>query len=305
MEIKTLGQLIQHLAKKAGMDTADTNLVNVLSNAELSKITLHSDFVKGLDENLLSLTQAKDNHPDIGNVYKAQALNGFDKKMDEIAAEAGLDDAANEELKGIKNSYKRFEVLNTKLKEKIAAENKGKGAEDKSALQKQVDELLEKLRNADSATTAKVAEVESLRKADKIGFELRSALMGIATIYDDLPPKAKQATLDALITNALQDKDAEFDFDEQGAFILRKKDGSNLMESGHSKYTPQKFIDEILAQNKVLKVAQPPKTQNGNESSNNPQRTITANQNGPQGNNQTANINRKLREAAALAGSTS
>src|SRR5690349_6773639 len=139
MEIKNIGQLIQHLATKAGVPPTDPNLINILSNAELTKVTLHSDLVKALDENLLSVDAATDNHPVIGPKYKAQALNAVDKKLEALMDEFGLDDAAKNELKGVKSSYDRLDKLGAKLKELATKKEGADSNKDKTALQKQID----------------------------------------------------------------------------------------------------------------------------------------------------------------------
>lgn len=255
MEIKNLGQLLQHLATKAGVATTDPNLINILSNAELTKVTLHSDLVKALDENLLSVDAATDNHPVIGPKYKAQALNAFDKKMEAVIEELGLDDTAKAELKGVKSSYERFEKLSATLKslsEKKADPDASKA--DKNALQKQIDDLLGQMKSEKSVYEQKLSDLEATRVLDKIGFEKRSLYGPMKTIYDGLDVAIKATSIDAIINKALQEKEAEFAYDDSGVFIVRKKDGTNLVGANHTKYTPQTLVDEILANNKILAV---------------------------------------------------
>jgi hypothetical protein len=254
MEIKNLGQLLQHLATKAGIDSKDQNLINLLSSSELTKITLHSDLVKGFDENLLSVEAATDNHPVIGPKYKALALNPFDQKMQAIMDELGLSDEDKAELKGVRSSYERFEKLGAKLKELTTKKDNADTAKDKNALQKQIDELLGKLQAEKKAFEEQLQVEKAGRITDKINFEKRSLYGAVKTIYDSLDPSIRATSLDAVISKALQDKDAEFAYDDQGNFLIRKKDGTNLVGANHTKYTPQAFIDEVLAQNRILAV---------------------------------------------------
>lgn len=256
MEIKNLGQFIQHLATKAGVQLDDKNLINILSNSELTKITVNSDLVKAMDENLLSVDDATNNHPLIGSKYKAQALNALDKRVLELASELTLSDDELEELKKPINSYKKLEFVIGKLKEaKPAKGDKG----DKDALQKQVDDLLKKLQDKDKEHADALQKASDERIADKVGFEKHSNYGKLKTIYDELPESIRESSIDSVIKNALQEKGAEFAYDEKGAFIIRQKDGANLVGANHKAYTPQSFIDEILAQNKILKVAETPK----------------------------------------------
>ena len=339
MDIKNLGQLVQVLATKAGIDNADMHLVNVLSNSELSRISLHGDIAKSMSENLLSLEEAKSNHPQIGNVYKAQALNGFDKKMDEVAAAAGLDEATMVALKGVKNSYKRFEMLvegiqNSKAKSQKDGQSTSslsfpQGIHNDTNNTNFKDEIpygndkgdgvvtdTEDTSNSNASTTSnnlpttsnnaetydqRIAELQALRKQDRVQYELRAMLVKMPTIYDELPVKARHAALNAIIKHALQESNAAFDFDEQDAFTIRvngEGNGANtLLGEG---VMPQLFIDMVLAQNKILRVAMPQRIPGNDESEGKAftPRTITANPNGPQGHNQVASLNRRMREQA-------
>jgi hypothetical protein len=290
-EIKNLGQLISHLATKAGVSKDDQNLINVLSNAELSKVNVHSDLINALDNNLLSIDVAKDNHPEISKVYKAQALNAFDKNLETAISDAGFTEDEVTELKGIKNTYGRFEKVVAMLKEKKAATpNK----EDKSALQKQVDELIANMKKLEEGKDAEIARLKAQNAIDKVSYEVRDLLRGKKTIYDNLPAATRAASLSVLIENALKEKDAELVFDDKGAFTIQKKDGSAYLGANHSRYTPESFIDEILANNKVIAV----NPQNPPKNPDTPPRVIDGDGE-PKGNNQVANINRKNREAMA------
>jgi len=72
------------------------------------------------------------------------------------------------------------------------------------------------------------------------------------------------ATMEALINNALQDKNAELTTDEQGNLLLMSKDGSNVFGSNHVQLTPQSFLDQSFAP--ILKVATTPAAQQQRQS---------------------------------------
>lgn len=288
MEIKNLGQLFQHLAAKAGVDPNDQNLINALSSSELSKISLHSDLVKSIDENLLSVTTAKDNHPNIKNHYHAQALNALDKKLDTIVQELGLSDEDADAIGKEKNSYKRLDLVLSKVQEKKSTA----GSEDKSALQRQVEDLARQLKEADNLRATEVGKVEALRKSDKISYELRSMFGATKTVYDGLSQIARNTALMTVIAQRLQEEDVVFDFTDTDEFTIRKKDGTTYLGANHEKITPQMFIDSTLAQNKILAVSEELSIQDNPELPEQPT-TVRAGKNTPDGNNQTASINRR------------
>lgn len=259
MEIKNIGQLIQHLATKSGIDPNDKNLINLLSNSELTKQPVHSDFVKAIDENLLSIDAATDNHPLIGSKYKAQALNAFDKKMLQIMDELELDEDDKAALTGIQSSYKRFETLAAKIKELNAAKANATDKSDKAALQKQIDELQKQLKAATESVAAKEAEFGTKLNDVKTDYLFKSKLAGKKTIFDQLPEDLRHSSVMAAISKALQEKDAKVVYDEKGNPTLQKSDGSKLYGANHTLITLDDLIDTSLAQNKILVVAEPPK----------------------------------------------
>ncbi|MBK7882499.1 MAG: hypothetical protein IPJ81_00655 [Chitinophagaceae bacterium] len=255
MEIKNLGQLINHLATKAGIPFDDQHLKDILSNAELTKVTLHSDLVKALDENLLSVDAAGDNHPTIGAKYKSQALNAFDKVMARVIDELGLDEATKTELIGERNSYKRFETIAAKIKDLKNEKSNAGSKEEKTVLQKQIDELVEALRIAKSEKDNEKTKYEELRTKDQIDFKLRAALSGVKTIFDQLDPEVRYTSLITVINKELQNYEAELKYDEKGNLQPSKKDGSKLLGSNHTPITLQSLIDTSLTNNKLLAVS--------------------------------------------------
>lgn len=260
MEIKNIGQFLQHFATKAGIDVNDKNLISLLSNAELTKVPVHSDLVKALDENLLSIDAATDNHPTISAHYKAQSLNPFDKKMQALIDELELDEESKTLLTGTRSSYKRFETLSDKIKELMAAKSTAANSTDKNALQKQIDDLQLKLKTATESLTGKDAEFATKLSEAKVEFALRESLGSRKTIFDNLSADIRHSSLISVVNKALQDKDAQLSYDDKGNLQLLKKDGTKLYGANHTLITLDELIDSSLAQNKLLVVAEPAKT---------------------------------------------
>lgn len=256
MEIKNLSQFIQYLATKAGIKPEDQNLVDILSHADLTKINVNSEFVNSIDENLLNIDAALDQHPKIRAKYTSEILNPFDNKMISVLDELGIDDAAKEEFKSIKSTYKRFESVISKIKDLKDAKAATTNNADKQALQSQIDKLQGDLREAKSATEAARAEYEQKLTADRIDFRLRNAISGVKTTIDTLPEDVRNDTILNIIQKHLQVNDAELRFDERGELQPYKKDGSKLYGANHTLITLQSLIDSQLAQNKLLQVSQ-------------------------------------------------
>lgn len=271
--METLVQFLERLATKAGVAAADPNLAALIANPALAQVSIPAELVSGIDNNILSLAQAADNHPALKRQYHAQVLNAFDKRIDAIMKEAGLAPEVIANLEKETNTYNRFDQLTAAIKEASVAAGKSKGSpEDKTLLQKQVEDLLAQLKTQKESAQAELATVTEARQKDRVSFELSKVLGSVKTVFDDLPAEARQAALESLITRALQDSEASFNFDENNSLVLKGAGDTAVVGANNVKYTPQTFIEEKLAQNKVLKVAEATPTTtstNGNNSGNN------------------------------------
>lgn len=246
-----IGELINNLAQKAGIATDNAELKSLLASPELANITVPDVLVTSIDSGLLSIDAAKNNHPDIKKKYFADAYDGMDKQLIALVANDTFDQADLDEIKAEKSTSKKAELIVSKLK---AAKSQAKGADK--------DEINRQLAAAHEMARLAKAEVETVKNSyeNKIqDIQLKAAVKAVfgnyKTIYDELPPAVKTATLEALINQGLQDKNAELKTDEHGNLQLVSKDGSNVFGDNHVQLTPQSFLDKTFAP--VLKKVAP------------------------------------------------
>lgn len=246
-----IGELINNLAQKAGIATDNAELKSLLASPELANITVADALVTSIDSGLLSIDAAKNNHPDIKKKYFADAYDGMDKQLIALVANDTFDQADLDEIKAEKSTSKKAELIVSKLK---AAKSQAKGA-DKDEINRQLAAAHEMARLAkaevETVKNSYENQIQDIRKQAAI-----TAVFGnYKTIYDDMAPAIKKATLEALINQGLQDKNAELKTDEHGNLQLVSKDGSNVFGDNHVQLTPQSFLDKTFAP--VLKKVAP------------------------------------------------
>lgn len=238
----TANDLVKKLMAKAG----------VAYDGDLAAIP--DDIASSVDNSLLTIAAATNNHPDVKKVYFAQAYNGLDAEINGLITEFALSDEVKNEIAAAGGSTKKAVTLVRKIKElseKAAPADK----EDKKKLSDQIVELNNKLAAEIQKQTNLKTEYDNQLQQIKIKTKLGSMINGYKTVFDELDPVAKESAIDALLNKALQDSDAEFKFDEKGSLSLIKKDGTNLFGDNHTLVTPQSFIDKSLS--KILKVTDP------------------------------------------------
>jgi hypothetical protein len=214
----TATDLLKKLFAKAGV-TFDGDLAQEIPD----------EVATSLDNSLLTIEAALNNHPKVKKKYFAEAYNGLDAELESAANEFGLDDALRAELKAEPSSTKRAVALARKIKE-LESSKQGADSGKTTTLQAQINELHTKLADQVKREGELKSTYEGQIKGIHIQSKLDNLLSGYKTVYDELPSEAKQAAIKALLTKELQDSDAEFTFDERGGLSLVKKDGTKILK---------------------------------------------------------------------------
>lgn len=256
-----LKEFLSALAKKAGYDIESDAAKPFF--AGLPDVEVPDDVNTGIDRSLISLSEAKNNFPDIKNHYYKSALDGVDNELKTLMQDFNLDDALKQEILGEKSSYKRVPMLARKLVELERQKAAAAGGKDKSEIQKQIDSLQAELLTAKTTLENEKKSFESQRLQDKINLKKNVLFSGLKTIHDELDPDIKYGILDTLVNRALQDSSAKLTLDDNGNLQLLRSDGTNFFGENHQQLKPNQFIEQVLAKNKQIKVTPTNGQQNG------------------------------------------
>lgn len=281
---KTVAEFLTMLATKAGVKIDDEKIKPLLAAPELAGVTIPDELVTPIDNGLLSIASARNNHPDLKNHYFSQAYDGLDKELDRFVEEAGVPEEVKTEIKAEKSSTKRAVLIANKIRE-LEQKKANSGQGEKAELQKQIDSLHAELRTEKEGIKKIRQEYEQKLKDKDMAYNLRNVLTKYKTIYDELPVQVKDITLKALIENELQADSAVLSVDESGQLIIRKKDGSNLFGEDNRVFTPETWLDKTMSRNKILVVNDPNQNQNSNNSNSGGGNSGANNMRHPQNNN--------------------
>ncbi len=165
-----LNETITTVFRKLGVDTSTAEMQALIGNASLASIEVPEIVSTKLAGEFFTKESALQ-HPDIRSAIRAEALNAVDKEVKELGQKFGLDDETMKAIEAEQKSGKRYALLVDKvadLKEKSALAT----GKDKDALNKQIEKLNAEILAAKTDGDTRVANVEKLRKTDKIGWEL-------------------------------------------------------------------------------------------------------------------------------------
>jgi hypothetical protein len=281
-------EFVTQLAKKAGFDTT-TDTAKAFFDG-LPDTEVPEDIHKGIDNALISLTEAKNNYPELKNHYTKQALDGMDKEFLTLVEDFQLDEQTRNEVLAEKSTYKRGPLLTRKIVELERKKLSSTTGKDKQEIQKQIDDLQSQLKSTKEAAENERKTFENQRLQDRINNKKNVFFSGVKTIHDELDPETRYTIIDSQIQKELQDRQAKFALDEQGNVVLMRNDGTNFFGENHQQVKPLQFIEQVLAKNKQLKVTDPPGP-NGTKPQNGAQPASTSS-NGTKEQSQSAVINR-------------
>lgn len=238
-------------AQKAGID------INLPENKAyfdaLPDVDVPETVVTGIDNSLISIQDAKNNHPDIKAHYFVQALNSVDSTLEDVMKGGDFADSDRAAVKNERSTYKRLELVLNKINQ--AADNKIKNANPGSkAHQQEIDALQTQLRDKTAAMEAAAAQ----HAADLLSYRIQTqkgilfAKGAMPTIYDALPEDIRQSSLNHAADIELAKKGLKLGFDENGQAILQKADGSNYYGADNRIVSPQKFFESAFSESKII-----------------------------------------------------
>lgn len=265
---KSVQEFLTILLNKAGAKVDDEAIKTALSTPELANLQIPDELITPIDNGLLSLKDAKNNHPEVKNHYFSQAYDGLDKELSRFMDEHKLPDELKTELLGEKSSTKRAVLLAAKIKN-LEEQKASSGKGEKDTLQQEINRLNAELRAEKDKEAAIRAEHKKEITQVQMNHHLGTLLGSYKTKFDELPANVKESTLKAIINSSLAADSAELTVDDAGQLILRKKDGTNFFGEDNRLLDPKSWVEKILARDKILVVNDQNQNNNSGNGANN------------------------------------
>jgi|GEM_PF-6424365 len=264
----TVGDFLAKLISKGGGNPADEKYKIFFGNAELVKAEVPDEVATAIDNGLISIADAKNNHPILKNHYYTQALNGVDDKIKTLMEKWEAPEDIRNAVTAERNTYNRVPLL---LEQMMEIERKKLTANkpDLAALNKEKEELHKQILTEKNRADAAEKDFESKYKDLRIQQKQRGMYTGLKTVYDNLDEDTRDITFNTLINKGLQDNNATFTLDDNNNLVLLKKDGTNYYGENNQQVNAKQFIEQIFSRNKLLVTNQPPPANGANGGVNN------------------------------------
>lgn len=257
-------KLSDHFSKqfvKAGVDVTTDAAKAFLEAMGTVTTEIPDDMATGIDNRFITIDAAKNNHPDIKFHYTKQALDTIEKTygpaLDELQIPQDLRDQINQE----QSTFKRVPLFMKAIKE-LESKKANATKPEMAKITEQIDTLNAQLR-AEKETTKKIQDEFAQKEKDMRISNVWTRMIGNQkTVFDHLDPDLKADAIMTMINKNLQLTNGKVDFDDNGNFVLLKKDGMNYFDSSNTPMNPQQFFDGLLSRNKILvTTATPPQGQ--------------------------------------------
>ncbi len=261
----SLQAFMHKLGKAAGL-SPETNeaFKTILANEALASIEVDTTMENVIMTNLMNVESAK-NNPTLAAHFKATALNGIDRLLEDTSSEFELSDEQINAIKTADKTQTRILALKQALKdtyEKKGAKNKDKEAIEAERLQlnNKIAELTQKV--ADTETNLRNQFNQELHDRD-----YRSMLSGYDYATNEvLDRDSAQMIADNKVKKYLSEKgwNVKYDPKSEEKFKVVLSDGLDAYEQNQ----PVKFkalVDKVVADNKLIRVSNANQQQNQNQ----------------------------------------
>ena len=252
------GEFLNSLAAKAGLQN-DQQLVQLLASAELSQRTINDDLARRLDSALMSLEGAK-NNTDVQAHFRGTLLKTADEKFAAIAEKLGF----GTEIAAEKSTYKKFDILESRIAAKIAELDKkiqeGAGSKDEEvkALQSQIATLQAQAAQAQAAKQQEIDTLTSTHKQEVLRMLINNELASKNYANKQLDNGVNITIASTLLENALK-KSGAIVVNENGTLKLKNAASPELdyYDESHKAVGFGDYVNKLLADNKLLEVSKP------------------------------------------------
>ena len=246
-----IGEFLNTMAAKLGAQQ-NPHLVSLLANNQLAQAEIHDDLANLLNTGLMSLDGAKSNS-DVQNHFKPIILKGVDERLDAIAKQFGFET----ELAAEKSTYKRAEIIASKMQSLIDAEkNKnGQPSEKENQLNQQLQQLQSQLQTAIAAKDGEIAQLKQAHESQLLSMLIDAELGDKPYANDAIPRNVNVMTARNLVDAMLKEKGVVA-INDNGTLRLKQAANPTLdyMDEGFKPVSYSSFADKVLADSKMLRV---------------------------------------------------
>lgn len=248
---------IVSLAEKAGIDTKDTELIDLLSKSDLAKVSIADGLTEKVNKSLITKEEAK-NSPELKKHFYGNALDPINKKINAFFDEYQLDDATKSEILSDTSTYGQLEKTIRKIAELKEKQTNSGSKGERAELEKKINELASELskvsKQKEEEKTSAINEITNRYENQLMNYQIDS-IIGSKQLPGQFPKDIEMKIAREFVEKKLAEKNAIVK-NIEGKLRLVSKDDEKLFIFDAGKEVSYDSLTEMaLAENKFLKVS--------------------------------------------------
>jgi len=247
----TTKELFTQVFTKLGVDPKDPVAHQILATQKDTEVP--QEFASKFEGNFLTEEAALQN-PSIRKRIKAEALNGVDNRIKAIVEKHEMTDEDKEAIFAGDTTDNRVSNLVDKIaslqQEKIKTTGK-----DRDQLTQEIQKLNNQILSINNANAAKVQELESARKSDRMGWELDGIYKSFEYAIPGASKEVSAIAAKAIMAEYMQKNGAKFELGDQGLSIMTEA-GTPMYVNNQPVSSASDYVKKALLESKILKATE-------------------------------------------------
>lgn len=247
-----IGTVLNKLAARLGVDATTPEFIELLS----ANVDVPDSIASAFETARVLTPDSAKNDPELKKMFFAQALNGVDSRISALLDEYQVPEDLRAEISGAGSTFDKVPLLGKAIKA-LEAQKVGATAGEKANLQQQINALQAEKANEiakiNEQHTAEIGQyVERLQS-----MAVRGKISGKKLDTTKFDPETMQDIAFNMLNKALTQKGAKI-VNQNDTFVLKRAEDETLdYYENNQAVTLDSFIDQVLANNKLLAVTDP------------------------------------------------
>lgn len=248
-----IGTLLTSIAQRIGLATDTPEFIELLAaNLEVPD-TLAQAFTA---PELMTLEAAR-NNPKLKSHFYATSLNEIDRRITGSMDELEFPDEMKTDILAVTSTFDRINLFGKKIKE-LEARRNGASGQEKTALTAQINELQRKLGELTQASQLQYQSLQQAHSAEISDLILTNMISGRKLDTTKFPSNVMQNIARNFLDQEMQRRGIKL-ANTNKVLSLKQAQSPDLdYYHNNQPYTIDQLIDEVLANNNLLQIIDPP-----------------------------------------------
>ena len=244
------GELINALAERTGYMSDE--LKTLLAEPALLQIVLPNDFNKAVNNNLLTIQEAKING-ELKKHFAGVHLGSVDATINDLLDEYGMPDDVKSTVKADMSTFERIKLFTKSLASLKEEAAKAVGG-DKAKLVDEINKLNSAINTLKDQSKAEVGKVNSDWQGKVSDMIVNGKFKGYDYAMDTIPSEVQASSARTLFESKLAEKGGRMKYQDGKMVLVSATDEALPFTIDNKPVVFEDFADQVVSEYKLIKV---------------------------------------------------